>query len=36
MLYRAIDSRQILLRDILAIEFDGRDAVIYVATKQPN
>jgi hypothetical protein len=36
MLYRAIDSRQILLRDILAIEFDDRDVVIYAATKPAN
>lgn len=36
MLYRAIDSRQILLRDILAVEFVGRDVVIYAATKPAN
>ncbi|WP_235911798.1 hypothetical protein [Mesorhizobium xinjiangense] len=33
MLYHAIDSRQILLRDILAIEFHDRDVVIYAAAK---
>jgi hypothetical protein len=36
MLYRAIDSRRILPRDILAIEFDDRDVVIYAATKPAN
>ncbi|MGD9920880.1 MAG: hypothetical protein AB7V13_05445 [Pseudorhodoplanes sp.] len=36
LLYHAIDSRQILLRDILAVEFFGRDVVIYAATKPAN
>jgi hypothetical protein len=31
MLYHAINSRQILLRDIVAIEFDRRQVVIYAA-----
>lgn len=34
MLYHAIDSRQVLLRDILAIEFDEQSrAIIYAAAK---
>ncbi len=33
MLYHAIDSRQVLLRDVLAIEFNNRDVVIYAAAK---
>ncbi|MCV0395126.1 MAG: hypothetical protein K5872_02850 [Rhizobiaceae bacterium] len=35
MLYHAIDSRQILIRDILAVEFDEdrRNVVIYAAAK---
>lgn len=36
MLYHAIDSRQILLRDVLAIEFNDRDVVIYAAAKPAN
>jgi hypothetical protein len=36
MLYRAIDSRRIPVRDILAVEFVGRDVVIYAATKPAN
>ncbi len=33
MLYHAVDSRQILIRDILAIEFHDKKVVIYAATK---
>lgn len=35
MLYHAIDSRQILIRDILAVEFDegARNVIIYAAAK---
>ena len=33
MLFHAIDSRQILLRDVLAVEFDGNAVVIYAAAK---
>ncbi|TIQ37264.1 MAG: hypothetical protein E5X61_19680 [Mesorhizobium sp.] len=36
MLYRAIDSRRIPVRDILAVEFVDRDVVIYAATKPAN
>lgn len=36
MLFHAIDSRNVLLRDILAVEFEGTDkAVIYAAAKPP-
>jgi hypothetical protein len=36
MLFHAIDSRQILMRDVLAIEFQGQDAVvIYAAAQKP-
>lgn len=33
MLYHALDSRQILIRDILAVEFNDRNVVIYAAAK---
>lgn len=33
MLFHAIDSRQILTRDVLAVEFDGNAVVIYAAAK---
>ena len=33
MLFHAIDSRQILPRDVLAVEFDGNAVVIYAAAK---
>jgi hypothetical protein len=33
MLYHAIDSRQILIRDILAVEFKDAGVVIYAAAK---
>ena len=37
MLFHAIDSRDILLRDILAVEFEGTNkAVIYAAAKPPG
>jgi hypothetical protein len=36
MLFHAIDSRQILMRDVLAVEFHGQDAVvIYAAAPKP-
>lgn len=36
MLFHAIDSRQILMRDVLAVEFRGEDAVvIYAAAQKP-
>ena len=36
MLFHAIDSRQILMRDVLAVEFQGQDAVvIYAAAPKP-
>jgi hypothetical protein len=37
MLFHAIDSRQILVRDVLAVEFDGEAAaVIYAAARKPD
>jgi len=37
MLFHAIDSRQILPRDVLAVEFDGSNGVvIYAAAKPAN
>ena len=37
MLFHAIDSRQILPRDVLAVEFDGANGVvIYAAAKPAN
>lgn len=36
MLYHALNSRQILMRDVLAIEFDDRNVVIYAAAKPVN
>jgi hypothetical protein len=36
MLFHAIDSRQILMRDVLAVEFDGANGVvIYAAAQKP-
>jgi len=35
MLYHAIDSRQVLVRDVLAVEFDDAGVVIYAAAKPP-
>lgn len=36
MLYHAVNSRQILVRDILAIEFDEEGVVIYAAAAPPG
>ena len=37
LIYHAINSRQILVRDVLAIEFDGDgSAVVYAAAKPPG
>jgi hypothetical protein len=33
MLYHAIDSRQVLIRDVMAVEFKDRNVVIYAAAK---
>lgn len=35
MLYHAIDSRQILIRDILALEFDDENGVVIYAAAKP-
>lgn len=35
MFYHAIDSRQILLRDVVAIEFDEDDVVVFVQGERP-
>ena len=35
MLYHAIDSRQILLRDVLAVEFDDKNGVVIYAAAKP-
>ncbi|MDQ2705001.1 MAG: hypothetical protein M3Y43_07540 [Pseudomonadota bacterium] len=35
MLYHALDSRQILMRDVLAVEFDDRNGVIIYAAAKP-
>lgn len=35
MLYHAIDSRQILPRDVLALEFDGDNKVVIYAAAKP-
>jgi hypothetical protein len=36
MLYHAINSRQILPRDILAVEFDGSNGVVIYAAAKPS
>lgn len=37
MLYHAIESRQVLIRDVLAVDFNGSDSVvIYAAGKPPR
>lgn len=36
MLYHAIDSRQVLVRDVLAVEFEDAGVVIYAAAKPPG
>lgn len=33
MLYHALDSRQILMKDVLAIEFEDRNVTVYAAAK---
>lgn len=35
MLYHALDSRQVLMRDVLAVEFDDRNGVIIYAAAKP-
>lgn len=35
MLYHALDSRQILMRDVLAVEFDDQNGVIIYAAAKP-
>ena len=35
MLYHAIDSREILLRDVLAVEFDDANGVVIYAAAKP-
>lgn len=35
MLYHALDSRQILMRDVLAVEFDDENGVIIYAAAKP-
>lgn len=35
MLYHAIDSRQILPRDVLAVEFEGKSRVVIYAAAKP-
>lgn len=36
MLYHAIDSRQVLIRDVLAVEFDGSNGVVIYAAAKPT
>jgi hypothetical protein len=36
MLFHAIDSRGVLIRDVLGVEFDGpKTAIIFAAAKPP-
>jgi hypothetical protein len=35
MLYHAIDSRQVLIRDVLAVDFDGDNSVVIYAAAKP-
>ncbi|GLS29998.1 hypothetical protein SAMN04488498_104296 [Mesorhizobium albiziae] len=35
MLYHAIDSRQVLLRDVLAVDFDGTNGIVIYAAAKP-
>ena len=35
MLYHAVDSRQILMRDVLAVEFDDSNGVVIFAAAKP-
>ena len=37
MLFHAIDSRQVLVRDVLAVSFESdRHVIIYAAAKRPG
>ncbi len=36
MLYHAIDSRSVLMRDVIAVEFDGHKSVIIYAAARPS
>lgn len=36
MLYHALDSRQVLVEDVLAVSFDAANVVIYAAAKPPG
>ncbi|MFI0844112.1 hypothetical protein [Mesorhizobium sp. IMUNJ 23232] len=36
MLYHALDSRQVLVEDVLAVSFDKANVVIYAAAKPPQ
>ncbi|MDQ6435813.1 hypothetical protein RB623_17290 [Mesorhizobium sp. LHD-90] len=36
MLYHALDSRQVLVEDVLAVSFDKANVVIYAAAKPPR
>lgn len=36
MLYHALDSRQVLVEDVLAVSFDKANVVIYAAAKPPG
>jgi hypothetical protein len=36
MFYHAVDSRRILLRDIVGLEFENNDVTIFVAGSDPN
>lgn len=35
MLYHAIDSRQVLIRDVLAVDFDGSNGIVIYAAAKP-
>lgn len=36
MLYHAVDSRQVLIRDILAVDFDDANAIVIYAAAKPG
>lgn len=36
MLYHAVNSRAVLLRDVIAVEFQGDDVTIFAAGKKPD
>jgi len=36
MLFHAIDSRSVLMRDVLAVEFDGQKSVVIYAAAKPS